>query len=177
VDIFSAVHAGQRALRLNVPHHTYTKSLRSSPYRNDSFLDGDARSGYAQTLLFEGVSYTGPATGRRTVRWTIVLLPTGLDMKTLSKVALINIAWIIVSIASVVLIAPNMSPWMCGALVLVTLVVMNTALWGWLSGKRKNREVEGSRPNSTGTRNLIIAVLAFIATSVIAWMEWHVWRK
>jgi hypothetical protein len=98
-------------------------------------------------------------------------------MNTILKFTLVNIVWIIVSITSVVLIAPNMSLWMCGALLLVTLVVMNTALWGWLSGKRKNREVEDSRPNSTGTRNLIVAILAFIATSVIAWMEWHVWRK
>jgi len=98
-------------------------------------------------------------------------------MKTLYKIILINFVSLIGCVTSVVLVAPKMSLWMCGVVCLVTLAVMNAAFLRWYTRNRDNLGIEGGPPKSTGTGNLILAVLAFLATIVIAWMEWHVWRK
>jgi hypothetical protein len=98
-------------------------------------------------------------------------------MKTVYKVILINFASLIGCVTSVVLIAPQMSLRMSGVLCLVTLAVMNAVFLRWYARGGDNRGFETSRPKSTGTGSLILAILAFLLTTVIAWMEWHVWRK
>jgi len=98
-------------------------------------------------------------------------------MRTLFKVMLINFASLIGCVTSVVLVAPKMSLRMCGVLCLVTLAVMNAAFLRWYTRSRDNRGIKGARPKSTGTRSLILAILAFLVTAVIAWMEWHGWKK
>ena len=98
-------------------------------------------------------------------------------MKTLYKVTLLNFDSIIGCVITVILVAPKLSLWMCVALCLETLVVMNTGFSWRLSRIRKIRDVEGSLPKSTVTRNPIVAVAAFLLTLVIAWMESHWWKN